>query len=134
VAETIVKRLLCCRFRRTVKAMGQVYQCWWRICREINVFYRLEYHMFYVLYPFETYLLTLPHIILPPAAMSPVSVRSTCRSFLFNLIILWKALYLYISMSLSNFPKLLATSSIFGSRLPLNNSLSSLNSYFPFLV
>jgi hypothetical protein len=54
-----VKRLLCCGFRRTGKAMGQVYLCWWRICREINVF-RFEYHMFYVLYPFVTFLLALP--------------------------------------------------------------------------
>jgi hypothetical protein len=46
VAETTVKTLLCCRFRRTGKAMGQVYECWWRICREINVFFRHEYHMF----------------------------------------------------------------------------------------
>jgi hypothetical protein len=38
MAETTVKRLLCCEFRRTGKAMGQVYQCWWRICRE-NVFF-----------------------------------------------------------------------------------------------
>jgi hypothetical protein len=60
VPETTVKRLLCCGFRRTGKAMGQVYQCWWRICREIIVFSRFEYHMFYVLYPFVTYLLTLP--------------------------------------------------------------------------
>jgi hypothetical protein len=48
------------RFRRTVKAMGQVYQYWWRICREINVFSRFECHMFYVLYPFMTYILALP--------------------------------------------------------------------------
>jgi hypothetical protein len=34
VAETTVKRLLCCGFRRTGKAMGQVYQCRRRICRE----------------------------------------------------------------------------------------------------
>jgi hypothetical protein len=27
VAETTVKRLLCCGFRRTDKAMGQAYQC-----------------------------------------------------------------------------------------------------------
>jgi hypothetical protein len=27
VAETTVKRLLCCGFRRTGKAMGQVYRC-----------------------------------------------------------------------------------------------------------
>jgi hypothetical protein len=41
VAETTVKRLLCCRFRHTVKAMGQVYQCWWRMCWEINVFFQV---------------------------------------------------------------------------------------------
>jgi hypothetical protein len=40
--------------------MGQVYQCWWRICRETNVFSKFEYHMFYVLYPFVTSLLTFP--------------------------------------------------------------------------
>jgi hypothetical protein len=60
VAVTTVERLLCCVFRRTGKTMEQMYQCWWRICREINVFSRLEYHMFYVLYPFVAYLLTLP--------------------------------------------------------------------------
>jgi hypothetical protein len=36
VAEITVKILLCCGFRRTGKAMGQVYQCWWRIYREIT--------------------------------------------------------------------------------------------------
>jgi hypothetical protein len=60
VAETTVNRHLCCEFRRTGKVVGQVYQCWRRICREIHVFARFEYHMFYVLYPFVTYLLTLP--------------------------------------------------------------------------
>jgi hypothetical protein len=44
--------------------MGHVYQCWWRICREINVLSRFEYHMFYVLYPFVSCLLTLPRTIL----------------------------------------------------------------------
>jgi hypothetical protein len=63
VAETTVKRLLCCGFRRSGKAMGQVYQCWWRVCREINVFSKFECHMFYVLYPFVTYLLTLPRTL-----------------------------------------------------------------------
>jgi hypothetical protein len=63
VTETTVKRLLCCGFRRTGKAMGHMHQCWWRICPEINVFFfRFEYHMFYVLYPFVTYLLTFPLI------------------------------------------------------------------------
>jgi hypothetical protein len=55
VAETTVKTLLCCGFRRTGKAMGHVYQCWRRICREINVLSMFEYHMFYVLYPFVTF-------------------------------------------------------------------------------
>jgi hypothetical protein len=58
MAETTVERLLCCGFRRTGKATGQVYQCWWRICRETNVSSRFEYHMFYDLCPFVTYLLT----------------------------------------------------------------------------
>jgi hypothetical protein len=35
------KRLLCCGFRRTGKGTGQVYQCWWRICREIHVFVQI---------------------------------------------------------------------------------------------
>jgi hypothetical protein len=59
MAEKRAKRLLWCGFRRTGKAMGQEYQCWWRICREINVSSRFEYRMFYVLHPFVTYLLTL---------------------------------------------------------------------------
>jgi hypothetical protein len=33
---------LCRGFRRTGKAMGQAYQCWWRICREINVFFQIR--------------------------------------------------------------------------------------------
>jgi hypothetical protein len=48
VAEITVKRLLCCGFRRTGKAMGEVYQRWGRICREIKVSSMFEYHMFYV--------------------------------------------------------------------------------------
>jgi hypothetical protein len=39
--------------------MGQVYQCRWRICWEINVFPWFKHHMFNVLYPFVTHLLTL---------------------------------------------------------------------------
>jgi hypothetical protein len=37
-----------------------VYQFWWRIYQAINVFSRFKYHMFYILYPSVTYLLTLP--------------------------------------------------------------------------
>jgi hypothetical protein len=64
MAEITIKRLLRYTFRRTGKAMGQVCQCWWRICREIQVFPRPEYHMFYVLYAFVTYLLTLSLIFI----------------------------------------------------------------------
>jgi hypothetical protein len=60
VAATAVKTLLYCRFRRTGKAMGQVYRCWWGTRREIHFFSSFEYHMFYVLCPFVTNLLTLP--------------------------------------------------------------------------
>jgi hypothetical protein len=45
--------------RRVGRDRCQVYQCWWRICREINVFFfRFEYHMLYVLYLFVTCLLS----------------------------------------------------------------------------
>jgi hypothetical protein len=42
--------------------MGQVYQCWWRICREINVFSpgsKITCFTFYI-HLWSTYLLTLP--------------------------------------------------------------------------
>jgi hypothetical protein len=42
VAETTVKRLLCCGVGRTFKAMEQFYHCWWRICREINVSFQVR--------------------------------------------------------------------------------------------
>jgi hypothetical protein len=63
VTETTVKRLVFCGVRRTGKAMGQMYQSWWRKCREINVFPRFEYHILYVLYLFVTYMLILPRIL-----------------------------------------------------------------------
>jgi hypothetical protein len=62
VSGTVVKRLVCCWFRCTGRPVGQMYQCWWRICWEINVFSRFEFHVVYVLYPFVTYLPTLPHM------------------------------------------------------------------------
>jgi hypothetical protein len=34
-----LKRILCCGIRRAGKAIGQVYQCCRRVCREINVFF-----------------------------------------------------------------------------------------------
>jgi hypothetical protein len=43
------KKLLCRGFRSTGKAMGEVYQCWWRIFREIFVFFsRFECFTFYI--------------------------------------------------------------------------------------
>jgi hypothetical protein len=42
VPETTVKRTQCCGFGLTGKAMGQVYQCWWRICREICVLFHVR--------------------------------------------------------------------------------------------
>jgi hypothetical protein len=64
VAETTVRRLLCCGFRRTGKQMGQVFQCCWRICRKIHVFFfRFEYHMYYVLYLFVACVLIDPRTV-----------------------------------------------------------------------
>jgi hypothetical protein len=83
VAETTDKRFLCCGFRRTGKAMGQVYRCWWRICRDINVLSRFEYHMFYVLYPFVTYLLTLPRTL---QLVSRVHVRLVLWTYPFQML------------------------------------------------
>jgi hypothetical protein len=39
------QKLMWCGFLCTGKAMGQVYQCWWRIFWEINVYSRFEYHV-----------------------------------------------------------------------------------------
>jgi hypothetical protein len=41
LAETTVKRILCCGFRRTGKATGQVYH-WWRICRDECFFFQVS--------------------------------------------------------------------------------------------
>jgi hypothetical protein len=55
--ETEVRKLLgqetkdfyAAGFDALVKRLDKVYQCWWRICREINDFFsRFEYRMFYV--------------------------------------------------------------------------------------
>jgi hypothetical protein len=40
----------------------EAYQCSWRICLDINAFFRSKYHMFYVLYQFVSYLLNLTRI------------------------------------------------------------------------
>jgi hypothetical protein len=46
VAEATVKNVYAAGFRRIGEATGQIYQSWWRICGEIIVFPRLEYHIF----------------------------------------------------------------------------------------
>jgi hypothetical protein len=60
VAETTVKRLLCAGFDALVKRWDKCMKVGGGYVEKINVFPRFEYHMFYVLYPFVTYLLTLP--------------------------------------------------------------------------
>jgi hypothetical protein len=61
VAETTDKNFCAAGFDALVKQWNKyIYQCWWRICREINVLARFEYHIFYVLYQFVPYLLTVP--------------------------------------------------------------------------
>jgi hypothetical protein len=57
------QKLTCCGFRRTGKAMGQVYQMLMEDMQRNKCFSRLEYRVFYVLYPFVTYLLTIPLIL-----------------------------------------------------------------------
>jgi hypothetical protein len=60
VAETIVKRPLCCGFRPIGKTKGQVINVGGGYIEKRMFFPGIEYHMFYVLYPFVTYLLTIP--------------------------------------------------------------------------
>jgi hypothetical protein len=57
LAETTVKRLLCCGFRSTCTSVPMLVD---DMSRNECFFTWFEYHMFYVLYPFVTYLLTLP--------------------------------------------------------------------------
>jgi hypothetical protein len=67
--------------------MGQVYQCWWRICREIHDLSRFEYHMFYVLYQNVTYLLTSPSYLLGYTAGYSGESKPTFRrniAYIFN--------------------------------------------------
>jgi hypothetical protein len=72
VAVTRVKMLLGCGFPRAGKAMEQLYRCWWRIIgREIIVYSRFEYHIFYVLYSLVTYLLNLPLMSISPCVAKP---------------------------------------------------------------
>jgi hypothetical protein len=74
MAETTVKRLLRWGFRRTGKVMEQVYQCWWRICRELNVFFsRFEYQKIYVcIHMWPIYWLLYVGKIIPVLNYAPV--------------------------------------------------------------
>jgi hypothetical protein len=84
VTETTVKRYLCCGFRRTGKAMGQEYQCWLRICREISIFFRFKYRIFCVLYPFVTYLPTPSYSKQQPAKHRREAAEVGGGTFLWN--------------------------------------------------
>jgi hypothetical protein len=55
----------------------------WKICREINDFYRFEYHTFYVLYPFVADLLTLLRI----SIHMPTANDSFCGHPVYNWVI-----------------------------------------------
>jgi hypothetical protein len=72
-----LKRLPRCGFRRAGKAMRQVYECWWRICREINLSFMFEYVL--RLYPFVTYLLTIVFtmIVLTRAMNRQTNLKAT---------------------------------------------------------
>jgi hypothetical protein len=50
VAETTDKTLLYCGFRRTGKVRGQVYPCWWGICREIDVYFPFRISLCFAFY------------------------------------------------------------------------------------
>jgi hypothetical protein len=75
MAETIVKRLPCCRFRRTGKAMISVSVLAEDMSRNKCFFPRSEYHMFHVLYPLVTYLLTVPSM--SPIILHFISIASS---------------------------------------------------------
>jgi hypothetical protein len=49
-------------------------------CLEIKAFSRFEYHMFYVLYPFVTYLLTLPCIYIASFSKNDSSSHYTVQN------------------------------------------------------
>jgi hypothetical protein len=88
VPETTVKILLCCGFQHTGKAIGQVYQCWSMICRERVVFSIFGNHIFYILYQFVTYLLTLPlnstlSLNTPEVVAVPYQELKICSSLLY---------------------------------------------------
>jgi hypothetical protein len=51
-----------------------MYQCWWKICREM--FLPDSNIMFYVLYPFVTYSLTLPHTFWVLIILNTATVRT----------------------------------------------------------
>jgi hypothetical protein len=69
VAETTVKRIVCCGFRRTGKAKGVE-----DMSRNKCFFFRFENQIFYVLYPFVACLLTF-HLSLRRTAWTVFLIR-----------------------------------------------------------
>jgi hypothetical protein len=75
------KTSLCCGFRRTGKAIGQAYQCWWRICQWIKSFFFSPGSniICYILYQFVTYLLTLPRMYTCTRKSEDIAKHTNCR-------------------------------------------------------
>jgi hypothetical protein len=78
VFEATVKIVLCCRFRRPGKAIGEAYGCWWRICREIIFFRRFDHSVLRFISICDL-LLTLPHIITYKIIWTTLDFRSSQR-------------------------------------------------------
>jgi hypothetical protein len=68
VAETAVKRLPCCGVQCTGKAVGQVYQCWWRIT--CFVFYIHLWHIYWL----ALVCWSLVKVVIPPLLHTNLSL------------------------------------------------------------
>jgi hypothetical protein len=73
MAETTVKYFYAAGFDTLVKRWDKFINVGGGYVDKYMFFSRFECHMFYVLYPFVTYLLTLPHIYKDETADTPES-------------------------------------------------------------
>jgi hypothetical protein len=73
VAETTVRRLLCCWFRCTGKAMGPVQHYWWRICREIHFIQDRILHVLRFVSICDLFTVSPPYLQIQRASTAEVS-------------------------------------------------------------